>query len=42
MKVDEEMKCRVCDRKDENINIELEKILNPKKYILENHENKRN
>ena len=33
MKVDEEMKCRVCDRKDENINIELEKILNPEKYI---------
>ena len=33
MSVDEEMKCRVCDRKDENINIELEKILNPKKYI---------
>ena len=33
MDVDQEMKCRVCDRKDENINIELEKILNPKKYI---------
>ena len=34
MSVDREMKCRVCDRKDENINIELEKILNPEKYIL--------
>ena len=33
MDVDKEMKCRVCDRKDENINIELEKILNPKKFI---------
>ena len=33
MDVDQEMKCRVCDRKDENINIELEKILNPNKYI---------
>jgi len=33
MRVNEEMKCRVCDRKDENINIELEKILNPNKYI---------
>jgi len=33
MDVDKEMKCRVCDRKDENINIELEKILNPNKYI---------
>lgn len=33
MDVDREMKCRVCDRKDENINIELEKILKPDKYI---------
>ena len=33
MNVNEKMKCRVCDRKDENINIELEKILNPNKYI---------
>lgn len=28
-----EMKCRVCDRKDENINIELDKILDQDKYI---------
>jgi len=33
MRINEEMQCRVCDRKDENINIELEKILNPNKYI---------
>jgi len=33
MKINEEMKCRICDRKDENINIELEKILNPNKYV---------
>ena len=33
MDIDKQMKCRVCDRKDENINIELEKILAPHKYI---------
>lgn len=33
MDVDKEMRCRVCDRKDENINIELEKILKSDKYI---------
>ena len=33
MSVDSQMRCRVCDRKDENINIELEKILRPEKYL---------
>jgi radical SAM protein with 4Fe4S-binding SPASM domain len=37
----DEMKCRVCDRKDENINIDLNKLMDNDKYILNIHKKNR-
>ncbi len=36
----DDMKCRVCDRKDENININLNKIMDNQRYILNRPKNK--